>query len=353
MSNQADVAGADRQKFYGEIGPHHLAPLWERLHALVPKSPSTPIIPVKWDYDAVVRQYVFRAGEIVTAAEAERRVLILENPGLPGNACVTHSLYAGLQLVKPGEIARAHRHTQSALRFVMEGSGAYTAVDGERVEMHPGDLVLTPSWRWHDHGNESSQPMVWLDGLDIPILGFFDAGFAEASQLTSQAKARPIGDSAARFSSNMFPVDWRPSDKASPILRYPYEGSAEALAGMARGADPDPCHGHKLRFINPATGGAPMPTIAAFMQLLPTGFSSAPYRSTDGTVFVVVEGEGESEIGGEVVNWKARDIFVVPSWFRVVHRARAETTLFSFSDRAVQETLGLWREDREVEGNTR
>lgn len=346
-----DAAADERRNFYQEIGTHNLAPLWERLHTLVPKSPATPAVPVKWDYDGLVRDYVLRAGEIVTAEEAERRVLVLENPSLLGNASVTHSLYAGLQLVKPGEIARAHRHTQSALRFVIEGSGAYTAVDGERVEMCPGDLVLTPSWRWHDHGNKTDQPMVWLDGLDIPIIGFFDAGFSEAGPANSQTEIRPAGDSATRFGNNMLPVDWRPTDKASPILRYPYERSAEALAGLMRGSDPDACHGHKLRFINPANGGWPMATISAFIQRLPTSFDTAPYLSTDGTVFVVVEGEGESEINSQRFSWKPRDIFVVPSWAKVVHRCRTEATLFSFSDRAAQEALGFWREDRGAMGD--
>ncbi len=346
MTASGRVISPERQRFYDEIGAHSLAPLWERLHSLVPRRPVTPAVPIMWDYDGVVRDHIFRAGELLTAEEAERRVLILENPGMPGTASITHSLYAGLQLVKPGEIAPAHRHSQSALRFVVEGNGAYTAVDGERVEMVPGDFVLTPSWRWHDHGNESEQPMVWLDGLDIPILAFFDAGFQESGRAASQVEIRPAGDSAARFGNNMLPVDWKPDDKNSPILRYPYERSAQTLEAMMRAGDPDPVHGHKLRFINPANGGSPMPTIAAFIQRLPSGFSTQPYRATDGTIFSVVEGEGESEIGDRRFAWKARDIFVVPSWCRVIHHSRDEATLFSFSDRAVQETLGIWREER-------
>ena len=214
MTTNALLSDGDRQHFYDEIGNLNLAPLWERLHALVPKSPPTSAVPVKWDYDGVVREHLMRAGEVVTAAEAERRVLILENPALRGEARITHSLYAGLQLVKPGEIAPAHRHTQSALRFVIEGGGAYTAVEGERVEMYPGDLVLTPSLRWHDHGNDSDRPIVWLDGLDIPIVGFLSAGFAEPGRAATQDEARPAGDSEARFGNNLRPVDWRPSDQA-------------------------------------------------------------------------------------------------------------------------------------------
>ena len=282
----------------------------------------TPALPAKWDYDDVVRPFLMQAGGLITAKEAERRVLILENPGLRGQTSITHSLFAGLQLIMPGEVAPAHRHSQSALRFIIEGHGAYTAVEGERTMMEPGDFVITPSWTWHDHGNDTDQPMVWLDGLDIPIVRLFDASFAEPANADSQTVTRPEGDSLARYGANMLPVDWHPTVKSSPVFNYPYARSREALATLARNGDPDACHGHKLRYVNPASGESAMPTIGAFMQLLPAGFATAPYRSTDGTVFVAVEGEGETVIGDTTFRWKPRDIFVVPSWHW--HRHRAE-----------------------------
>ncbi len=346
MSEAATTRSTDRQEFYDRIGVHSLAPLWERLHALVTRAPTTPALPVHWDYDGTVRPYLMQAGELITAREAERRVLILENPGLRGQTRVTHSLFAGMQLIMPGEVAPAHRHTQSALRFIIEGSGAYTAVEGERTLMQPGDFVITPSWTWHDHGNETDRPMVWLDGLDIPIVRLFDASFAEPANAETQAVTRPPGDSLARFGQNMMPVDWKPTTKNSPVFSYPYERSREALATLTANSDPDPCHGHKLRYVNPATGEHPMPTIGAFMQLLPHGVATSPYRSTDGTVYVVVEGNGETAIGDTTFHWKPRDVFVVPSWHWHHHRAGSEAVLFSFSDRPVQEMLGLWRQER-------
>jgi gentisate 1,2-dioxygenase len=335
-----------RREFYQQLDVEHMAPLWESLHSLVPKQPVTPAEPMLWRYDEVVRPHLVRAGELVTAEEAERRVLILENPGLRGKASITHSLYAGIQSVRPGEVAPAHRHVQSALRFILESSGGYTAVDGERTILHPGDFVLTPSMRWHDHGNETDAPLIWLDGLDIPTIAHFDAGFAETAPLSQQATARLPGDSDHRFGQTMLPVDWKAGDLNSPILNYPYSRSREALAGLARGGDPDRYHGHKLRFVNPATGGAPMPTIGAFMQLLPRGMETSPYRSTDGTIFVCVEGEGKSQIGNQMFTWRKNDVFVVPSWFTVRHEAFAESVLFSFSDRPAQQALGIWREER-------
>jgi gentisate 1,2-dioxygenase len=337
---------AARQEFYDRIGSHSLAPLWERLHSLVTRAPVTPALPAYWDYDNVVRPYLLQAGGLITAKEAERRVLILENPGLSGQTCITHSLFAGLQLILPGEVAPAHRHTQSALRFIIEGSGAYTAVEGERTVMQPGDFVITPSWTWHDHGNDTDQPMVWLDGLDIPIVRLFDAGFAEPANEETQVVKRTVGDSQARFGQNMLPVDWTPTTKSSPVFAYPYARSRETLATLARNDAPDACHGHKLRYINPASGEHAMPTIGAFMQLLPGGFTTGPYRSTDGTVYVAVEGKGETVIGDTTFRWKPRDVFVVPSWHWHHHSAANEAVLFSFSDRPVQEKLGLWREER-------
>jgi gentisate 1,2-dioxygenase len=341
----APVRTPERQAFYDRIAPLNLAPLWERLHSLVTPEPVTRCQPYIWPYRDV-RPHLMQSGGLITAMEATRRVLMLENPGFPGEATITGSLFAGLQLIMPGEVAPAHRHTQSALRFIIEGSGAYTAVDGERTTMHPGDFVITPSWTWHDHGNETSEPMVWLDGLDIQIVKLLGASFAEPGADDVQAVARPEGDSFARYGQNLLPVDWKPAVKTSPVFNYPYSRSREALALMAKGGTPDPYHGHKLRYVNPATGESAMPTIGTFIQLLPSGFAGQPYRATDGTVFVCVEGAGETRIGDAVLRWQPRDIFVVPGWAQHSHRADRESVLFSFSDRPVQEKLGLWREAR-------
>ena len=156
MASEAGPRPAPRsgKRFTTDIAPLHLAPLWEKLHHLVTAEPRSPCVPHLWHYDREVRPRLMQAGGLISAMEATRRVLILENPGYAGQAQITDSLFAGLQLILPGEIAPAHRHTQSALRFVIEGSGAYTAVDGERTMMHPGDFVITPSWTWHDHGHD-------------------------------------------------------------------------------------------------------------------------------------------------------------------------------------------------------
>ena len=335
----------ERQAFYEHIAPLNLAPLWERLHNLVTPEPVTDCRSYIWHYRDV-RPHLMRSGSLISAAEATRRVLMLENPGYPGQATITGSIFAGLQLIMPGEVAPAHRHTQSALRFIIEGSGAYTAVDGERTTMQPGDFIITPSWTWHDHGNETNEPMVWLDGLDIQIVKLLGASFAEPGADDVQSVTRPEGDSFARFGNNLLPVDWKPEVKTSPVFNYPYDRTREALEALLRNGAPDPYHGHKLRYVNPATGESAMPTIGTFVQMLPHGFASQPYRSTDGTVFVCIEGAGETRIGGTILRWEPRDIFVVPGWAKHTHHAERNTILFSFSDRPVHEKLGLWREAR-------
>ena len=212
---------AERQAYYAAIRPLHLSPLWEQLHALVPPQPATPCVAAHWRYDAL-RPHLMRSGTIISAAEAVRRVLVLENPALPGLASVTQSLYAGLQLILPGEVAPAHRHTQSALRFIVEGRGAYTAVNGERTTMEPGDFIITPSWTWHDHGSEATGPVVWLDGLDIPLVRFLDAGFAENAPSEQQTLTRPEGNNFARYGANMAPLrEGSPHGATSPIFSYP------------------------------------------------------------------------------------------------------------------------------------
>lgn len=342
-----DAAG--RQHFYDEIRGLNLTPLWESLHSLVPREPQTPCVPAIWHYRDI-RPYLMQAGELITAEEAVRRVLVFENPGLAGASAITQSLYAGLQLILPGEVAPSHRHAQSALRFIVDGKGAYTTVNGERTTMYPGDFIITPSWHWHDHGNlgingdGDAEPVVWLDGLDIPMLRFFDAGFAENDTERSQGVTRADGASFARHGYNMAPVKHVGPLANSPIFNYPYARSREALETLKRTDEVDAWHGYKLRYVNPTTGGSPMPTIAAFLQLLPAGFKGKPHKSTDGTVYCVAEGRGIATINGRRFEFEPKDVFVVPSWAELRLSARDDAVLFSFSDRPLQSAAAILRE---------
>jgi gentisate 1,2-dioxygenase len=322
------------------------------LHALVPPEPAEACVPALWRWSDV-QPYLAESGTLISAQEAIRRVLILENPALRGQSLITPSLYAGLQLILPGEIAPSHRHTQSALRFVVDGRGAYTAVDGERTTMSPGDFIITPSWTWHDHGNDGAggagEPVVWLDGLDIPILRMFGATFAETFQQSTQPISRAEGSSSARYGCNMLPVGYTPASRTSPIFSYPYERSREALHALARAGDVDGWTGVKLRYVNPATGGWAMPTMGTALQLFPKGFTGKPFRGTDGTVYSVVEGKGRVTIArgerSQIFEFGPKDHFVVPPWSSARFDADEDCVLFSFSDRPVHEALGWHREE--------
>jgi gentisate 1,2-dioxygenase len=341
--HQKPQASPQMQALYRRLAAKNTAPLWEVLGEIVTPLPRSAYSTGLWRYDEV-RALLMEAGGLISAQEAERRVLVLENPARPGGSQITPTLYAGVQLVMPGETAPTHRHSASALRFVLEsGEGAYTSVDGERTTMRAGDFILTPSWTYHDHGNPSDAPAIWLDGLDIPIVNAFGASFAEHHPDEVQPVTRPEGDALSRYGAALVPVDFTPG-RRSPLLSYPYARSRETLDRLHRNGPLDPVHAIKMQYVNPATGGYPMPTMAAFLQLLPKAFETRPYRSTDAAIFCAAEGRGSTRIGDETIDWGPRDIFVVPSWAPVSHTAHDEAVLFSFSDRPAQKSLGLWRE---------
>ena len=335
----------EREAFYGRADTQNMAPLWTRLKSLVPANPTPVGVPHRWAY-ADVRPYVLEAAEHISAKEAERRVLILENPGLRGSSQITNSLYAGLQLIMPGEVAPAHRHMQSALRFIVEGSGAYTAVNGEKTTMQPGDFVITPSWTWHHHGHEGSGPMIWLDGLDIPLVAFFNSTFREDHEAEEAPLTRPEGDSLARYGSGLLPVGYKQASLNSPVFNYPYPRTREALQTLVVAGAPDTHLGHLMRYVNPVDGGWAMPTMATMIRLLPKGFATHAYRSSDSAIFIVVEGRGEIRVGAQHFALTPHDIVVVPGWMAYTLHADEDLVVFSYSDRVAQEKLGLFREQR-------
>ena len=307
-----------RREFYRRLGEKGSKPLWEVLGNLITAEPKTSCLPVVWHYEEL-RPLLLEAGELITAQEAERRVLVLENPGFRGESRITHSLYAGLQLVMPGETTSLHRHTATAMRFIIEGDGGYTTVNGQRADMRHGDLIVTPCWTSHEHGNPGKTPVVWLDGLDVPIVNLFDSSFAGGV----------------------------PPGEVEPPARgfaYPYAENREALERLAREQPADPRHGTK-RFYDISHGYA-IPTMSPFLQLLPAGFRGEAWRATDATVYCAAEGQGRTRIGDQTLEWREHDVFVVPSWQHASHETGPGAVLFGFSDRAAQQALGLWREDR-------
>jgi gentisate 1,2-dioxygenase len=321
--NAREAASPGMTEYYRALEAAALEPLWESMAALAPPEPAAEALPFRWRY-AEVRPRLLEAGALITAAEAERRVLVLANPGLPGRHQATDTLYAGLQLILPGEIAPPHRHTQTAVRFVLEGEGAYTAVDGARALMRPGDFIVTPAWAWHEHGQAEAAdaPMVWLDGLDVPLVGFLKAGFREAPD-------GPVGLTGP----------------AAPF-HCSYARAREALEGLRAAGQPDPWLGWRLDYADPAAGGLVMPTLGASLTLAPRGFEGRAYRSTDSAVLALVEGGLTAVVGEERFVLEPGDVLAVPGWTPWRLQAEEASVLFALTDRPVHQALGLWREAR-------
>lgn len=340
----------EREKFYSKVSEKDLSPLWTT--TLVPPLPHLHVKarPNLWDFDNVLKPLLLEAGGLITAQEANRRVLSLENPGIDGKPKILESLYAGLQMILPGECAPAHRHTPSALRYIMEGKGAWTAVSGEKSFMEPGDFMITPSMTWHDHGHDGDDPFFWMDGLDIPMVAAFGPMFFEGYPADRAPESRAPGDSLARFGANMAPVNHNWSKPESPVFSYPYARSREALDTLYKNGELDPYDGVKLEYIDPTRGGSAMPTISAFLQYLPKNFSGETWRTTENIVFTPVEGTGKIVVGeGDAqkeMSWKPRDIFAVPCWMPFHLESDGEACLFSYSDRVAQNKLGFWQEQR-------
>lgn len=346
------AAGRDRTKeddYRQRVAAANLVPLWTFFGEWFPPEPRASAVPHRWRY-ADVRAVVLDAAAAVSTADAERRVLVLENPGLAGQRLATDALYAGLQLIMPGEFARAHRHTAAALRFIVEGEQTYTAVAGERCYMRRGDFIVTPSWTWHEHRNEGSEPTIWLDVLDVPLIRFLGAGFSEHYATPEYPVLAPPGDSRLRYGQGLVPVGFTRAAGASPIFAYPFDYAYEALDHLRAHSEWDACHAIKMEYIDPTTGGPAIPTISTFLQLLPADFTTAPYRSTASGVVTAVHGRGRVTIGrgaaSATFDYEPNDVWAVPSWQHMSVNADEETVLFTASDEAVHRKLGVWREER-------
>ena len=347
MSTDQQDIHAEIERFYEQIRPFHLGPLWTAW-GLLPYEPRKQAVPHVWRYEEV-REQLMRAGELVSEEQAKRRVLMLLNPGLGGEAATTTNLYAGLQLVLPQEIAPAHHHAAAAIRFILEGSGGYTTVNGERAIMHPGDLVLTPNWAWHDHGNDTDEPVIWLDGLDLPLVNAVDANFFHAGENRQQEPVKPDDASERLYATSRLMPAWIKWTKSySPIINYPWSETERVLREVAPDTEGSPYDGLVFEYSNPETGGSCMPTMGCFVQQLAPGQHTEAHRHTTSAVYSVVRGEGYSIIDGTRIEWGPRDTFALPGWATHEHVNGSDTEpaiLFSYTDDPVLHALDLYREE--------
>jgi len=313
----------------------HVTPLWETT-AHKPADSTPRAYHWKW---RVLRPLIDDAIEVTSMENAERRVLALTNPDAIGGRNTTTNLNGCLQVLMPGESARPHRHTPNALRFVLEGGGATTMVDGKRCPMTEGDLIITPGMSWHEHTHDGTAPIVWFDALDVPLHHYLGTAVFEAGPPKHYPKS---ADDAAFAVPNIVPELPDQPSPYSPVFRYPRAASLAALRAAPLAKDGS----RKIRYVNPLTGGAVMSLIDCYMARLDAGAQTIPCRSTSNAVCVVVEGSGTSRVGQETFEWQGKDIFSVPHGNWVSHRAESDSaTLFVVTDREVLRRLDLLTEE--------
>ena len=315
-----------------------MAPLWENKFAHRP--PPAPEPSYLWSWDAI-RPLIAGAIKVASPEAIERRVLQLVPPGTDDYDWrqTTRTICANIQVLLPGERARPHRHSMNALRFVLEGSGATTIVDGKPCPMDEGDLVLTPAWTWHEHVHEGSEPIIWLDALDVPLHHYMGTGAFEPGPAVNLPDTAP---DAAFAVANVVPDVAYATTSYSPVFRYPYGPAAAAVAAAPPARDGS----RRVRYINPLNGGTAMALIDCFLVELDAGQTTIPFRTNANAVCCVVEGSGESQIGNDTIHWRKRDIFTLPHGNRIVHKAAAGTArLFVVSDRDIYARLGLLKEE--------
>ena len=327
-----------------ELTGFNLLPLWPSLRNFLPYGkPIRKTTPVLWRYEDI-RPLLLRAGELTPIEKAERRVLVLANPGLGlDQVRATPTIYLGMQLILPGEAAPNHRHTPSAIRFAVEGDGAYTVVEGEKLPMSRGDLILTPPKLWHEHGHEGSGPVIWLDALDLPLVHDIEASYCIDGKSQPVANA-PDSSQTAYRRAGLLPyaaLDARKRD--FPLLRFPWVDVREALLGYASGCGPD--ESVRLAYINPETGRECLPTLGFSALMLRPGEEIRLPRRSASVVFHVVEGSGTAKIDEIDIDWTEADTFAAPTNADVRLHNSADATpgfLFSVDDAPMQRSLAIY-----------
>jgi gentisate 1,2-dioxygenase len=337
---------AELEQLYRDMAAAHLYPLWTIERDLLPSHPRPRAVPWVWRASEMYPLAERAIGAVPVDRGGERRVLSLGNPGLRGAPYAAGTLWGALQCLGPRETAPAHRHTPGAIRFVLTGTGVWTTVNGDPCDMSPGDLVLTPSWHWHDHTNSGDGNMFWFDGLDLPMIEALDAVFYEpypqdmqpAGQ-HNQSEQRYVGDAGryAAAAGHVLPPT------PSPLLVYRWADTSAELARLA-GEEPSAAM-VSAEFVNPQTGASVLPTLSCSMHRLIPGRPTGPVRKTGNSIFVVFRGAGHSTVDGTRLDWAEGDMFVIPSWAAARHDSPAGADLFELADTPVLRALGLYREE--------
>ena len=359
-----DALGRSRVKdtpeledYYARLATLGSGALWTVANEIEPWFPQPKSIPMLWRYEDL-RPLVVESASLVTGGDAGRRVVYLVNDERRDVKAAVGLLYSGIQIMNPGESMTAHRHAASALRFVMEGSGAWTIVEGDRLEVGPNDFAITPGGTWHEHGNSAADNFViWQDGLDIPLVNALDANFYQVHPDLHQVPGKVVNTSILTHGSGILKPDGRSWSKAySPLLGYPWGKVREAVVNLSKVSNGTDFDGVIMEYVNPVTGGSVMPTMGAHMQLLAPGLHTKAHRHTGSVVYHVAEGRGHSIINGQRFDWKEHDIFCVPSWAWHEHVNDDPSNpafLFSFNDFPMINALALHAEQSYDSGTGR
>jgi gentisate 1,2-dioxygenase len=342
----ADTAVATKHatSFLTELEGKHLHPLWDRYQRITPMKPQAPDAPFIWRWREVEPMLNRSVGE-VSINDIERRALIMAHPAFGAETTTTSTLLAAFTVLDPGERARPHRHTGAAIRFATRAEGAVTIVDGRRCEMQAGDLILTPPMVWHGHINESDHRIIWFDAANMPLIRAVDAHFFEPGDpRNNQFWQVDQGEESLWTEAGLRAEGATAGAVSSPKYRYPGEATRRLIAAAPAGAD-----GMRvIRYVNPATGGAVMPTLDCYAARLSRDMPTRPKRATYNVVCLVVAGEGRSTIGEETFEWSQHDVFTVPHWTWVRHEAcGGDADLFVVTDKSAFERLDLVREEME------
>lgn len=332
-----------------EVLPN-VVPLWEVFSTLIPQGPGKIVEPFVWNGKEILAELTRLANEVKLGGDVERRVLVPVNPGLKklGVYTATHTIYVGFQIVLPGEVAGAHRHTPWASRFMIKGE-AWTTVDGVEVSFRDGDFITTPRWAWHDHVNRSSEPAVWMDALDTPIPKFLLSSFFQ----DYGEEVQPVmeGDLYGRFDSAgltpAFSLEW--AKAASPPLKFAWKDSYGMLKDLASISDGSPYEGVTVTMRDPKTGREVSGSLGADMTLLKSGARTKSHRHTMSVVYYVVKGRGSMSVEGKTLPWSENDVVALTPWayHEVVNEGPGEAVLFSLNDRPLLTNVGLYREEPE------
>lgn len=337
-------------ELYRDFAAVGMTPLWTTREGLMPAKPQPRAVPHLWRWGQLYPLAARSADLVPVGRGGERRAISLGNPGLSGDPYTTPTLWAAIQYLAPRENAPEHRHSQSAFRFVLEGEGVWTVVDGDPVGMRRGDLLLTPGWRFHGHQNVSDTPMAWLDGLDIPLVAQTDQGFFEYGPETVRDTSTPELSRNERLwgGAGLTPVSAVGAQSSSPLMAYRWKHTDAALAAQLEleleGHPGVLSPGHAaVRFSNPTTGADALTTMRTEMHRLRSGARSLRTRTSASSVWQVFQGSGTVELDGSASALQRGDVLAVPAWTEVALHADTELDLFAFSDAPVFEKLGLLR----------